>query len=196
MVRRSREQLEQQIDSETGEPMLRPIRVELLGDRESDSIPLPGYLQDAFTHADNFCKQLAGRIKSAGFLKTLLLRRVGSSIEAGRLTAHRLLESWSPSLADDETEDDPGEPPTKLVTTSAGSPDKVLNDEERRELEAFLKALQAYRGEDPKYQLVMECLRIRSCLAKGCIVFSQYRDSIRWLAQKLGAEFPTEPIAV
>jgi superfamily II DNA or RNA helicase len=195
IVRRSREQLEQQLDPETGEPMLHPIRVELLGEADADAVPLPSYLQDAFAHAEAFCTKLASRLKSAGFLKTLLLRRVGSSIESGRLTAMRLLESWSPALEDDETEDEPGELATKAIGAGASS-GQMLNDEERVELQAFLEALKAYRGEDPKYQILLECLRDRGWLAKGCIVFSQYRDSIRWLAQKLCEEFPAEPIAV
>jgi hypothetical protein len=194
IVRRTRDQLEHQVDSETGEPMLRPIAVELLGESDAEAVALPGYLQDAFAHAEQFCTRLARRLKSAGFLKTLLLRRVGSSIEAGRLTAQRMLESWSPALEDDETEDEPEQSPVSAVGVVA--PDKLLNDDERRELESFLDALNAYPGEDPKYRVVMECLRDRGWLTKGCIVFSQYRDSIKWLAQKLAEEFPVEPIAV
>src|SRR5262249_48504503 len=43
IVRRTREQLENQIDPETGEPFLRPIAVELLGESDSEAIQLPGY---------------------------------------------------------------------------------------------------------------------------------------------------------
>ena len=195
IVRRTREQLERQIDPETGEPLLRPVSVELLGESDAEAITLPGYLQDAFTHAEAFCKRLAHRLKGSGFVKTLLLRRVGSSIEAGRLTAQRMLESWSPALEDDETEDAPNE--IGADTAGAITPSsKTLDEEERRELKAFLDALQAYRGDDPKYRVIVECLRDRGWLAKGCIVFSQYRDSIKWLARRLGEELPAEPIAV
>ncbi len=34
---------------------------------------------------------------------------------------------------------------------------------------------------DPKYAVVRQCLHERGWLWMGCIVFSQYRDSIQWL---------------
>jgi superfamily II DNA or RNA helicase len=197
IIRRTRDQLERQFDPETGEPLLRPIAVELLGESDEEAIAMPGYLQDAYAHAEDFCHMLAGRLKSAGFLKTLLLRRVGSSIEAGRLTAKRMLESWGVLDEEFSGEDDPeeaeglGDAQADVVVSS-----KALTDDERAELEAFTAALDAYPGDDPKYQVVLECLRNREWLAAGCIVFSQYRDSIKWLAGKLGREFPSEPIAM
>jgi superfamily II DNA or RNA helicase len=197
IIRRTRAQLERQLDPETGEPLLRPIAVELLGESDDEAVALPGYLQDAYAHAEDFCRMLAGRLKSAGFLKTLLLRRVGSSVEAGRLTARRLLESWGSRALDEEFsgEDDPGEAEGIAEAQDAVS-SKALTDSERAKLEAFIAALDAYPGDDPKYQVVLECLRNRGWLSAGCIVFSQYRDSIKWLAGKLSREFPLEPIAV
>jgi hypothetical protein len=44
-------------------------------------------------------------MRGAGFFKTLLLRRLGSSMEAGRNTVSKLL-NISPETADDEDEDD------------------------------------------------------------------------------------------
>ena len=67
-MRRTREYLETTIDPETGEPYLKPVRVELFGERPAEAISLPPYLQDAYTLAEEFCHLLAARIK-AGFLK-------------------------------------------------------------------------------------------------------------------------------
>jgi superfamily II DNA/RNA helicase len=44
--------------------------------------------------------------------------------------------------------------------------------------------------------VVIDCLRNRGWLELGCIVFSQYYESIRWLAEQLIDEFPEEPIAL
>lgn len=45
-------------------------------------------------------------MKGSGFLKTLLLRRVGSSIFAGLSTAQKLLSSWESIDEDEEDEDE------------------------------------------------------------------------------------------
>lgn len=94
IVRRSRKYLEETKDPETNEPYLKPIAVELLGERDEDAIKLPLYLQEAYGLAEEFCRKLGERMKGSGFLRTLLLRRVGSSITAGRMTAETMLGSW------------------------------------------------------------------------------------------------------
>ncbi|MCJ7533197.1 MAG: peptidylprolyl isomerase [Anaerolineales bacterium] len=76
----TRAQLENQIDPETNEPLLKPIKVELLGEEQRDAILLPPYLREAYDLAEKFCAALGKRMKGSGFLKTLLLRRVGGSI--------------------------------------------------------------------------------------------------------------------
>jgi hypothetical protein len=43
-------------------------------------------------------------------------------------------------------------------------------------------ALQANQELDPKYAQVRKLLVTQGWLEMGCIVFSQYRDSIQWLA--------------
>jgi len=51
-------------------------------------------------------------------------------------------------------------------------------------------------GEDPKYDVVHHYLRDRHWLELGCIIFSQYFDTSEWVAQRLAADFPGEPIAL
>lgn len=192
IVRRSRKYLEETLNPETGEPYLKPIHVELLGERDEDAIRLPLYLKDAYALAEEFCRKLGERMKGSGFLRTLLLRRVGSSIAAGRLTAQRMLSSWSDinSVAPDSDPESDGDPQL--------SPDisKALTSEEKALLEQFLKALEANKERDPKYAVVLECLRNRDWLSRGCIIFSQYYDSVDWLANELVKDFPNEQIAV
>lgn len=89
IVRRTRKYLESTTNPATGEKYLKPVAVELFG--EEDPVPLAGYLFDAYQKAEEFCKLLGARVNTAGFFKTLLLRRIGSSIEAGRSTVEKML---------------------------------------------------------------------------------------------------------
>ncbi|MGH7492162.1 MAG: phospholipase D-like domain-containing anti-phage protein, partial [bacterium] len=193
IIRRMRQQLETQIDPETNEPLLKPIRVELLGEDERDAILLPAYLHEAYELAENFCAALGHRMQGSGFLKTLLLRRVGSSIHAGLQTAQRMLESWASVEIEEEDEEifDESEENAPLTDMS-----KTLTAEERALLERFVAALTANKDRDPKYTVVIDCLLQRGWLGRGCIIFSQYRDSIQWLAEQLTEELPQEPIAI
>lgn len=201
IVRRTRDQLEKQIDLETHEPLLKPIKVELLGEEERDAILLPAYLREAYAKAEEFCEILGHRMKGSGFLKTLLLRRVGSSIFAGMETAKRMLANWDEAV-DSEEEDEPenhgGEtsPAGDRPATHNDRSSKTLTDNERSLLETFVAALEANQERDPKCAVVVDCLKNKGWLELGCIVFSQYRDSIDWLARELTKEFPDEPIAL
>jgi len=192
IVRRSRKYLEETRDPETNEPYLKPIAVELLGERDADAIKLPLYLQGAYALAEEFCRTLAARMTGSGFLKTLLLRRVGSSISAGRITAEKMLGSWQDiDAVTGDVEGDEGD-----AASQAAGMSKTLMPEERALLERFVNALTANQERDPKYAVVLDCLKRRRWLEKGCIVFSQYYDSIKWLAEQLMDDLPGERIAI
>ena len=196
IVRRTRQQLETQIDPETNEPLLQPIRVELLGESEHDAVILPPYLREAYELAEEFCQVLGRRIKASGFLKTLLLRRMGSSIHAGLSTAQRMLASWGDvSTEEDDDQEFPSEDESGQLPLISDQT-KALTPEERGLLERCVAALEANKERDPKHKVVLECLISRRWLDMGCIVFSQYRDSILSLSEQLSEELPEEPIAV
>lgn len=182
IVLRTREYLETTLDPETGEPFLKPVEVRLHGERDEDAIPLPPFLEDAYHLAEEFCRLLAQRAKS-GFFRTLLLRRVGSTMEAGRRTVEKLLAQWT---ALDDDEDDEG---------TLGQL-RTLTSEERAVLQRFLKALEANQERDPKYQIVRAQLLDHGWRELGCIVFSQYFDSVLWLAGQLTADMPEEEIGI
>lgn len=186
IVRRTREYLEHTIDPETNEPHLTPIGVELFGESDDDAIGLPPYLRDAHALAEEFCKLLSGRMKGTGFLKTLLLRRMGSTIVAGRNTAERMLSTWTDISEPDEDEEE-------IETADAL---KTLTPEERQVLTTFLQTLEANKENDPKLAKVLEYLLDRSWIEMGCIVFSQYYDSIDWLAYRISERRPEENIGI
>jgi superfamily II DNA or RNA helicase len=193
IVRRTRSHLEQTIDPETGEPYLARIAVELFGEEEEEAIHLPAYLQSAYDEAEAFCDVLGERLHGSGFLRTLLLRRVGSTIHAGQKTAESMLGS-GPLDPEGEEDDD-----AERKTTSALYP---LRPEEERRLRAFADHLEANRERDPKFEEVIEILfqgvdRTGPWIERGCIVFSQYFDSVWWLAQQISEEtLPEERIGV
>ncbi len=174
IVRRTRDYLETTLDPETGEPYLKPVRVEFFGERDDEAIPLPLYLQDACKHAEEFCQLMASRSKGSGFLKTLLLRRVGSTMYAGRKTAeHMLGPQFNLSEAEDPEDDEP--PDTRIHNT--------LTSVERDQLRTFREALVANQDRAPKCGVVLNLLQQKGWIEDGCIIFSKYYDSIMWLAE-------------
>jgi hypothetical protein len=187
IVRRTREFLENTIDPETKEPFLKPVKVELFGESDAEAIRLPVYLREAYSLAEEFCRLLAARLPGAGFLKTLLLRRVGSTIAAGQITAQKMLGTWQAIEEVDEDEED-GE----MINAES----RTLTPAEREKLQAFSQALEANQERDPKFAVVMECLRDRGWLEMGCIIFSQYFDSVRWLGYQLSSELSGEKIGI
>ena len=198
IIRRTRDFLESQLDPETGLPYLQPVQVKLLGEDAAEAIQLTAYLQTAYQQAKKFCEAVARRVPGAGFLKTLLLRRVGSTIEAGIRTARKMLEDWS--AVEPEDEEDDAEAPGDEVADGI----KALVPEERGLLETFVAALESNRSDDPKAASVTRLLLEGapaaggiSWLEMGCIVFSQYYDSVAWLADKLsGGPLADEPIGL
>ena len=180
IVRRSREYLENTLDPTTGEPYLAPVTVRLHGESVADAITLPPFLKDAYSHAKTFCELLARRANT-GFFRTMLLRRMGSTMEAGRLTVDRILEGW------DEMDEEDDEPTNQLRT---------LTTEERDTLVRLTKAMESNLERDPKLAAVRRLLVDELWLEQGCIVFSQYYDSVWWLANQLSRELPDEPIGI
>ena len=184
IVLRTREYLETTADPETGEPYLARVGVRLHGDAPTDAITLPPFLDDAYERAEEFCR-LLGRRANAGLFRTMLLRRIGSTIAAGRLTVGRILDGWAERDGDEHEDDEGGEDQLRALT-----------DEERRVLLRLMQAMDANLEQDPKLAVVTRLLVDDGWLDRGCIVFSQYYDSIWWLAGQLTRELPDEAIGV
>jgi superfamily II DNA or RNA helicase len=190
IIRRTREWLQQEIDPTTSEPYLPRIDVSLHGENDEDALELPPYMEEAFTHADEFCSELGKRENfSSGFMQTLLLRRVGSSIIAGKRTAEKMLGGSLSEDSEETTEDDEAEVASKLYP---------LNDSERSHLEAFLASLiQAEKiNTDPKLMEVRKYLNDYGWKQLGCILFSQYFDTAEWMAQRLSEDYPNEIVGL
>jgi superfamily II DNA/RNA helicase len=139
-----------------------------------------GPLDGAYAAAEQFTELLSQRKKSAGFMRSLLLQRICSSLAAGMSTALKLLGKDGEEDDDDQELEKPSD----------------LTDAERAALEELIGHLQE-RPVDPKFEAVFHYLQGEpSWLNYGCIIFSQYYDTARWVAEELAAKLPTEPIGL
>jgi len=183
IVRRTRDFLENTINPETNEPYLKKVEVRLFGESEDEAIILPPYLKKAYSYAEEFCALLQSRVKSAGFFKTLLLKRVGSTIIAGKNTAEKMLAKWDTFEVEDEYEDEN----TDMIIEERKEIQN-LAPQERRCLENFIECLENNKESDPKYDLVLKLLTEDNWLDRGCIIFSQYYDSAYFVAENLSKD--------
>ena len=192
IVRRTRGYLEEMINPATGSYFLPKVTVKLFGEESEGALNLGGYLLEAYQEAEAFSQLLQQRVRGAGFFKTLLLRRLGSSMEAGRQTISRLLGE-EPDCIDDEEDDDAEEE----VFPQIGRPAQGVNDfkdftgEEVASLRRCLDLLRQGGNNDPKLEALIGYLCgtksgvSRSWLDLGCILFSQYYDTVRWVGDEL-----------
>ncbi|MBU6289998.1 MAG: helicase SNF2, partial [Chloroflexi bacterium] len=189
IVRRTRQYLEDEINEVTREPWLPKVGVKLFGETAADAVVMSPYLQDAYSEAERFTELLQHRVRSAGFFRTLLLRRLGSSLEAGRVTVSRLLQADSSDDddVDDEVEDDSGAPPDDAALRN-------FTADELAALQRCLTVLQTNQAPDPKLAVVKGYLLgtgrgvTERWLDRGCVLFSQYYDTVRWFGEQLVAD--------
>ena len=137
------------------------------------------HFREAYNEARQFGKVLGKRGKGGGFMKNLMQQRICSSLVAGINTATALLEGRTLHEESDDMEEDVA----------------LQTDEERAVLELLLHRLKQI-AVDPKYEAVLHYLVNEGWLEHGCIIFSQYYDTARWLADALAARFPDEAIGL
>ncbi|NCB42799.1 MAG: helicase SNF2 [Clostridia bacterium] len=201
IVRRTRDFLENTMNPASGETYLKKIVVELYGEGDDGAIPLEGYLRQAYSKAQEFCSLLSSRVKAGGFMSTLILKRIGSTIIAGDNTARKML-AWTEAgkeILKDEfdvtfEEDDDFEENVSEV--------KNLTDEETECLRELVKMLSLNHDNDPKYIKVLDILNNgtdesdKPWKGSGCIVFSQYYDSAYFVAEKLSKDLSDDVIGL
>lgn len=191
IVRRTRDFLENTTNPETGEPYLKKVEVELMGESDDEAIVLPPYLKEAYGYAESFCELLQKRVKGGGFLKTLLLKRVGSTMVAGKNTAEKMLSNWGEVIDEEDYEEE-----EMAEEKALQSEIKNITDEERTCLVKFIETLNANKEKDPKYKLLLKLLLEDNWIERGCIIFSQYYDSAYWVAENLSNDLHHEKIGI
>jgi superfamily II DNA or RNA helicase len=141
----------------------------------------------AYEAAETFTLALSKRTKAAGFMKTLLLQRICSSFASGRATAEKLLRR---NVPDDEEQE-------KLIEGVLSA----LTAEESKHLQTVVEELSRPEARDPKVSAVRYFLTEhrtdgKTWLEHGCIVFSQYYDTVYSLASALAESLPNEAVGV
>ncbi len=141
----------------------------------------------AYEAAEKFTRLLRKRTRAGGFMKTLLLQRICSSFAAGRITAEKMLEKKV-------LEDEDG---AELIDDAIST----LTEDEKRELEIIRDELSRPEAHDPKLGAVTFFLKDfrtegKTWLEHGSIIFSQYYDTVYWIAKELARLFPDELVAV
>ena len=141
----------------------------------------------AYQAAEAFTEALKQRSRAAGFMKTLLLQRICSSFASGRATAEKLRRREAPE--DDERQ-------RQVEGLLEG-----MTPEEAQHLDTILEELSRPEARDPKtaavsYFLTEHRSEGRTWLEHGCIIFSQYFDTVRTLAKALSEHLPSEAVGV
>jgi ERCC4-related helicase len=134
--------------------------------------------REAYREARDFGKAI-GKRGGGGFMTNLLEQRICSSIHAGLNTARKLLEGQTVHEETDEQEIDLA----------------VSTPEEREVLSRLIVRLEEIK-EDPKLYAVIHYLEREKWLEYGVIIFSQYYDTAKWVADELAREYPNEAIGL
>lgn len=135
--------------------------------------------RQAYSEARNFGKALASSGKGSGFMKNLMEQRICSSIAAGLNTARMLLEGRTLQEESDDQE----------VELTVQSSDEIAV------LERMIVRLERI-GEDPKLQAIIHYLEKEQWLKYGVIIFSQYYDTAKWIADSLAARYPDRAVGL
>lgn len=192
VVRRTRPMLEER-------GLLKRIGV-ITHPREDDGLPASFFdgqglvmglaFTAAYEAAEAFSRLYAARRPAAGFLRTILLRRIGSSAQAGLATAKHLLGRIDASIIPEDEMSDEGAP-------TDDTPPDPQEIQYLRDVERNLTAVVDGTDVDPKVQVILHYLRQRKWLEQnGAIIFSQYVTTAEWVLEALCKEFPDEPVAL
>ncbi|MCJ2007046.1 helicase-related protein [Methylobacterium sp. J-092] len=192
VIRRSRPMLEDAGLLSRIEVMVHP--------RQSDGLPVDLFsgaglemglsFRMAYDAAIRFCALYVSSRPSAGFMKTILLRRIGSSVEAGLNTTRMLLQGAEPRSLVDDDDDLPDIRTERLALT----PSEISC---LREVEGHLAAVSQREGLDPKVAVIAHYLGEGGWLRRhGMIAFSQFYDTAEFLGRELARLFPEQPIAI
>ena len=135
--------------------------------------------REAYAEACHFGKALSSQDKGSGFMKNLMEQRICSSIVAGLNTARKLLEGKTVEEESDE----------QRVLLEAQSPEEIAV------LKRMIARLENIK-EDPKLQAVIHYLEEEQWRKHGVIIFSQYYDTAKWIADELAERYPDEPLGL
>jgi superfamily II DNA/RNA helicase len=106
-------------------------------------------------------------------------QRICSSIVAGINTAKKLLEGRTVQEENDD----------QNIELKVESPDEIAV------LERMIVRLEKIKV-DPKLEAIIHYLEKEQWLKHGVIIFSQYYDTAKWVADSLAARYPDQPVGL
>lgn len=160
---------------------------------EKKAVRTPHFYDQAYDEVSQFTRAMKARQGGTGFLGNLMMQRICSSIASGMATAEKMLKRRREGLLQEDTDD-----PDLLEAIEEMGSEAYASavDVEARHLERVLEILGQARAEDPKGKAVLHYLEDEGWLALGCIIFSQYYDTARWVGELISSRHPAEPVAV
>lgn len=169
VIKRSRETLEN--DGKL-------VKIEMVPFGDDQPVVSTHSMQQAFELAENFAQSLHKRTRSSGFIKTLLQRRIGSSLQAGLKTATRMLNHEVPDSSEEDMEED-------MQTIYPLETEEIeLLTRLKDHLEYHLQ-----QESDPKFERLEQILfsefERQAWIEMGVLIFTQYYDSALALAEYL-----------
>jgi superfamily II DNA or RNA helicase len=167
-----------------GSSVFREVPVALHGERDDEALVMSDAMAAAYEDARAYCQLIARVRPAAGILKTLLLRRIGSSLRAGLLTARKLRDHQETELLGEEEE-----AATREYLADTG-------DEALGRLSSAIMRMETAGDADPKLDVILRYLRRDGWADRGCILFSQYLDTVLWLAGHLARAFPSVTVGI
>jgi hypothetical protein len=174
VIKRSRDRLEEQG---------KLVRIEMVAVGDERPVVCTHSVREALELSEEFSRELHKHTKASGFIKTLLQRRVGSSVLAGFNTASRMLEERE--VEDEDGSNETGESIYPLLPEAREILVR-LRDQLNRQLQSEA---------DPKFDRVLEVLRSDfegdNWLDRGVLIFSQYYDSALALCEFLAPKLET-----
>jgi superfamily II DNA or RNA helicase len=141
----------------------------------------------AYKAAEDLTATMKQRTRAGGFMRTLVLQRICSSFASGKATAEKLLAGLI--LEEEDT--------TPILNDVIAS----LTSTEQAYLRTIIEELSRPEARDPKLRTVTYFLKEhrtegKTWLEHGCIIFSQYYDTVFWMGSELAKMLATEPVAI
>lgn len=142
----------------------------------------------AYEKAEEFSRLLHQRTPSVGFMKTLMLQRICSSFASGLKTAQRMLKHTI-SADDEDSIEEVKHILSQMTPTEVACLRSIESQLSRPEaIDSKLDTVKWFLTEFPTDR--------KTWLEHGCIIFSQYFDTVEWIAKELSKTLKSEVVAV
>lgn len=143
-------------------------------------LPTNAPFEAAYQAAETFSKLLQARTRSGGFMKSLMLQRLCSSFASGLATAERMLKHTVSTEGDEDTLEDV----QHILANMSPAEEKCLR--------IIKEQLSRENAVDTKLRTIKWFLKDfttdgKTWLQHGCIIFSQYYDTVNWVAKELSS---------